>query len=711
MSCGCNLAVILICTVGSVCSSAALGASGEWSFAGARQDYSTSGAVAVGDFNGDSFPDIVVSGSNAKLTIRLNNGTGVFTDSATVPGGAASYITTGDFNNDGLLDAAYVYGSNVGIALGAGNGTFRNVSEFNVGYGYDLQAADFNGDGKLDVAVKNSGGVYIVLGRGDGTFLSSANYSGSYGYTLAVGDFDRDGRPDVLTMASGALAFYRNQGGGVLAAPRLTTYPGGCTPSAVAAADLDRNGILDAAAVCSSPGSVAIFRGDGTGGFQLISSETLKLGSTYVALADVNQDSIPDLLFNQVPTGSVKPKSNLIVRLGQGNGVFGQGAGYATAGADRRLLLANFMGAGKLDLLASTYNGYSILPATALGRFYDSLYQSFEGVLQQTVSADFNHDGIKDLAVAIRYSAGAASRASSGFSGAYILLGSGNPAAPFQQGQRLYIPPDVLDLKTADFNQDGNLDLAFITGSEIVIALGDGLGQFSTNPARYASSGASLAVADFNSDGKLDIVTSGVYLHFGNGDGTFGAAQFLIPAGGRFVAAVDLNNDGKPDLVAAFSGGSNDFYTALGNGDGTFSTPRLNGTSAGMTGAVFADFNHDGLLDMAEVKGYLYIYLNTGSGNLKQDDYYSIPSGASVRNVAAADFNRDGNIDLVVGTALGVQIYSGSGDGGFSTIPVTGTALYPGNLVVDNFLDFGQVVKPDIVAVGHNGAVSTLFKQ
>jgi FG-GAP-like repeat len=102
-----------------------------------------------------------------------------------------------------------------------------------------------------------------------------------------------------------------------------------------------------------------------------------------------------------------------------------------------------------------------------------------------------------------------------------------------------------------------------------------------------------------------------VHVLLGNGDGTFGAP--IVSAGGsNVIAAADFNGDGKLDLVTARAGVS----VLLGNGDGTFQPPVNFHASGYPTNLIVADFNHDGKPDVATIEtvhfsSFISILLNT----------------------------------------------------------------------------------------------------
>jgi Chitobiase/beta-hexosaminidase C-terminal domain/FG-GAP-like repeat/FG-GAP repeat len=163
-------------------------------------------AVAVGPFNTNGYPDIVVADSGAdQVTIFQNNSQGYFFPEGQANTGTKPVaMVTGDFNGDGFLDLAIVNNSsnNVTILLGHGNETLTAGSTLPTGHApTSIAVGDFNGDGIADLAVVNSGDrtVTILQGKGDGTFgTGSTVATGINPVNIGTGDFSGTGQTDLV---------------------------------------------------------------------------------------------------------------------------------------------------------------------------------------------------------------------------------------------------------------------------------------------------------------------------------------------------------------------------------------------------------------------------------------------------------------------------------------------------------------------------------
>src|SRR5437867_4133779 len=252
-------------------------------------------------------------------------------------------------------------------------------------------------------------------------------------------------------------------------------------------------------------------------------------------------------------------------------------------------------------LAAATLVFWSVLPGSAPAQTvaYSSARRDFAVGLhpRSVATGDFNGDGVPDLVVAV------------GAAGVSVLLGNGDGTfqPPLTFGAGSGASASDSSVAVGDFNADGRLDLAVANSdsNNVSVLLGNGDGTFQAPLTFGAGSGASsVAVSDFNGDGKLDLVvtvgSAGVSVLLGNGDGTFQAAVNYATGSSPYAVAVgDFNADGKVDLAIA-NGDAADVSVLLGNGDGTFQTTALTfSTGTWPSSVAVGDFNADGRLDLA----------------------------------------------------------------------------------------------------------------
>lgn len=277
---------------------------------------------------------------------------------------------------------------------------------------------------------------------------------------------------------------------------------------------------------------------------------------------------------------------------------------------------------------------------------------------------------------------------SSGLANPYLrvdLPGAPIPPAPvqFSVGSNYTTGFNHSAMAVADFNKDGKLDLVTANRDtdDLSIMLGDGAGGFTlkTNIV-IGTIPQGVAAADYDGDGIPDLIATRPFgnaaiLLKGVGDGTFAGATFApfnASSAGGAVLIADFNNDGKLDFTVALGVG---FTTSLGNGAGTFSNavPKFFSSDKAIA---MGDFNNDGKLDLAEPVSSsktVVVTLGNGDGTFGTTTNFTVPSSivtAVSGVVTVGDLDKDGNLDLAVAqitTTNGLTILWGDGSGGFPT--------------------------------------------
>jgi hypothetical protein len=282
----------------------------------------------------------------------------------------------------------------------------------------------------------------------------------------------------------------------------------------------------------------------------------------------------------------------------------------------------------------------------------------FPGGSGVNLAADFNNDGFLDLVVGAQDS-----------NGFFIDTYYGHGDGTFQQvfPNHAVLPASLMI--AGDFNKDQFLDIAALDGIGNTAIFDNHSGSFFLPNQVLRSPSIGLAEADFNRDGKLDLLVTGslsqnsgyANIYLGNGNGTFaGATNIYHETGSGNPAVGDFNGDGKLDFAVPYdNGGSTGVAIYLGNGDGTFQSPKSYGVADRATTASVADINGDGKLDIITNGGVL---LGNGDGTFTTGAAIDVcNSGCPVSNPQIGDFNGDGKLDV----AIGFWLLLGNGDGTF----------------------------------------------
>ena len=235
------------------------------------------------------------------------------------------------------------------------------------------------------------------------------------------------------------------------------------------------------------------------------------------------------------------------ILLGNGDGTFQPARQFALSNTPQTLAVGDFNGDGNTDIAVVGASTLSVLLGNGDGTFQPaySIGPGSNGL----IVADFNGDGIADIAVGVPGSSS---------SKIAVMLGIGNGF--FETAVDYAVGANATVMAGGDFNGDGIADIAVAlnTAGTVGVLLGNGDGTFQPAVSYPAASGPqTIAVLDFNADGKPDLVTGSnsqsgnLSVLLGNGDGTFQPPlTFSVPNGTQTsIAVADFNGDGRIDVA------------------------------------------------------------------------------------------------------------------------------------------------------------------
>ncbi|MCP9769901.1 choice-of-anchor D domain-containing protein [Lacihabitans sp. LS3-19] len=430
-------------------------------------------------------------------------------------------------------------------------------------------------------------------------------------------------------------------------------------------------------------------------------------GSQSVAIGDFNGDGKQDVALS---TGG-----NISIRLGDGLGGFTSSPDVRADGISS-MAIGDFNGDGNQDIAYISVYTFSILLGNGSGGFSSSYIQSFHGfgTINSFAICDFNGDGNQDFAIAATNFNGIT------YAGVKIFYGTGTGGVSSTTNVDIDngIGNELWSLAIGDFNGDGKQDIVTIfREGGLYVIFGDGLGGFTmgVNPFVYGSE--SLAIGDFNADGKQDIakvknMSSQLEILLGNGGVSFDYGfipNSIFNPDLLSVAVGDFNGDGKQDIVVSHSS-SNNISILFGDGLGGFTVPTEVYVGISANSLAIGDFNGDGMQDIAygnSDPGSVSILLGNGSENMAeinlQGNATTITNGD---NTPTVNDHTDFGV-VSVGNNL-VRSFTIQNTGGLAplTIP-TGAITLTGTDA--NLFTLGGITLPTTIAAGDSATFTITF--
>ncbi len=310
----------------------------------------------IGDFNADDVTDVVVANAFVNGvgsgTLLPGGPPGVFGapqvyDFGEVP----QALAAGDFNEDGILDAACLNfsGREIRILFG-GTPSFRSTETLSTSEGpTDIEAADVTGDGHLDIIVTNlfTDTLTIYLGNGDGTFLErTIPAGGTDPGDVLIDDLTGDGNPDfaVALRAQGGVAVIVGDGRGSFGTGPL--IPTGVNPFAMDTGDVDNDGDRDLIVANRGNNTISVLYNAGNGTYPEKREVAIADAPESVATADLDRNGVIDIIFGE------SRQSRITVLFGRADGSYGFPQRLSLPGPVTRLITGDLNQDSYGDLLA-----------------------------------------------------------------------------------------------------------------------------------------------------------------------------------------------------------------------------------------------------------------------------------------------------------------------------------------------------------------------
>lgn len=606
--------------------------------------------VALVDIDHDGDHDLVFAGGGEENAACLNDGTGSFACSDF--GGSADNtgVALGDIDRDGDIDAVISRGTSDEnlVCDNDGSGSFTCVDvSADTDDSLGVAVGDIDRDGWLDVVFANdSVENQVCLNDGDGTFTCADVSAATDDSTdVALGDFDGDGDLDAYFLVTGGTDQYCTGAGDGSFSGCANADSAGGTAGGLTVADFDRDGDLDVV-IAANGGPNRRCANDGTGSFTCGNTPGGGTNSTGVASHDFDRDGDLDIVFSNAGAAN---------RVCIGDGLFGFNCADVSADTDDSAAVVVAPELPNLDVVFGIADADADNVQCRGGGDGVSWQCGVEGMDgdehndRAVLIEDFDRDGLADVVIA---------RDSSVFNNQICLNDGDGTFTCSAMGD----PPDQSRGAVAgDFDADGDIDVVFANtiNRENQICFNDGSGGFGTCSDISADIDTALDVAagDLDSDGDLDLLFANLGTSFthcsndGSGSFTCGAQGSALNHFG--VALSDLDADGDLDAVFAILGPSGspggEDQVCENDGAGVFTCSDIDASAQNSATIVAADFDNDGDDDLlvGNANGGDRLCENDGAASFT---CVAVDLGGALSPFVFAvdDLNRDGLLDVAV---------------------------------------------------------------
>ncbi|MEO2035787.1 MAG: FG-GAP-like repeat-containing protein, partial [Planctomycetaceae bacterium] len=672
------------------------------------------GSLAVGDIDGDTIPDAVVSLSSRGISILTGNGDGSFRESHRITGiGTRDGILLVDLDGDNDNDIVVTTSDGVATLMGDGHGGFATSVHYDAGISFDNQGvatADIDGDGSNDIVLSNyyEESVSVLLNKGDGRFLQAQRFgAGDAPGGIVIVDLDQDGHTELVVanelddtitvvagrQATGLMRLRENLSSvvGEISAPgfgysefggSLYFFSGGHAGNPVELSrfngqtlELESLALVSTASSFDRPQSIFWKGGllyftmasgmmvyeDGivsevpvdssTVSFEVIDNGT-RVFSFGMQLGDINGDGVDDIIGT----------STIGTLLSTGDGIFVNRLTHSLPSYSRLTDLQDVDGDGLLDAFVTNLfdNTLRVLFSNGDGSFEETVFVIPDLPLAVGVG-DIDSDGVKDILVSVgddRFEGGAL----------YTLRNNGD--RDFTDAIACNCIDDAQgSILIEDINGDSHADV--IVGSDfqsvsVMLGSGDGLLQDAVrySTANVSSGGAprDVILSDLNGDEIADLIVArsstgvGLTTFLGVGDGAFiRRTEYTLPGINHyFLTIAELDGDGFDDIIVVRDSKAS---ILVGAGDGMFSSGQqfdIGNTSGG--GVAVSDVSGDGRLDIiASLPQDNEVRVFLGEGDASFGEALTVLRPDDPSSLFLSDQDNDGLDDIIVANKVAID--------------------------------------------------------